>query len=403
MQTLVGIALAVAAGPVLAGWAYLAFLSLAALRYSRAVADPPADAPSLVVLIPAHNEASAVGECVRSLVAQRYPAERRRIVVIADNCTDSTQAEAVAAGAEVMVRHDEVLRGKGRALRWAMDGLIREAAPADAFVIVDADSIAEPDLLEGLARALRAGHQVAQADYTVLEEPDATSGDRLRALAILVFNRTRNMGRATLGLPAALLGNGMMLSRSLVDVRPWTAYSPAEDLEFGIETRLAGVRPVFVPAGVRGPMPIGYSAGAVQRERWEGGRWYVLRRLGPELLTRLLRHPDASLLDAFLDLAVPPIAVMAMVTGAGLVIAAAAVMAVGLSPVEVLPWATAAALAVVHVSVGLRAAGAPPGSIAALRSVPGFVWWKLRVYARLLFRGFDPNRWQRSLRKGESA
>jgi hypothetical protein len=33
-------------------------------------------------------------------------------------------------------------------------------------------------------------------------------------------------------------------------------------------------------------------------------------------------------------------------------------------------------------------------------AVPGFLVWKLSVYSQLI-RSFDPNRWERSLRKGE--
>jgi hypothetical protein len=57
-------------------------------------------------------------------------------------------------------------------------------------------------------------------------------------------------------------------------------------------------------------------------------------------------------------------------------------------------------LAAVHVFIGLRAAGAPGANIRMVMAVPGFLVWKLSVYSQLI-RSFDPNRWERSLRKGE--
>ncbi|HEY0410351.1 MAG TPA: glycosyltransferase, partial [Candidatus Dormibacteraeota bacterium] len=95
----------VAGGAVAAACLYLLTLSVAALFHRPA---PPGSAPRhrLLVLVPAHDEAALIGRCLRSLAAQRYPADLLRVVVIADNCTDDTAALASTAGAEVLVRHD---------------------------------------------------------------------------------------------------------------------------------------------------------------------------------------------------------------------------------------------------------------------------------------------------------
>jgi glycosyltransferase involved in cell wall biosynthesis len=140
--------LAVSGLPFLAAGLYLLILALASLRHRPAL---PSEAPRsrLAVVVPAHEEEALVGRCVRSLLRQRYPAGLYRVLVVADNCTDGTAAEAERSGARVMVRKDENARGKGRALRWAMDRLLAESDPPDAVVVVDADSVADPDLLAG--------------------------------------------------------------------------------------------------------------------------------------------------------------------------------------------------------------------------------------------------------------
>ncbi len=68
---------------------------------------------------------------------------------------DDTAAIAAAAGARVLVRDAPDARGKGQALRWAMDLLLAEDAPLDAFVVVDADTEADPDFLASLPRRVR--------------------------------------------------------------------------------------------------------------------------------------------------------------------------------------------------------------------------------------------------------
>jgi len=124
----------------------------------------------IAVLVPAHNEVELLPRCLASLRAQEYPAQLIRIVVVADNCTDATVEVARAAGAEVMVRDEPDLRGKGRALRWAIDRLVDETQPVDAIAVVDADSQAEPGLLGGLEAALTAGADAVQGEYLVLDD-----------------------------------------------------------------------------------------------------------------------------------------------------------------------------------------------------------------------------------------
>jgi cellulose synthase/poly-beta-1,6-N-acetylglucosamine synthase-like glycosyltransferase len=391
--------LLLAAAPVLLGWCYLAFLTLAALAVRLSNENQAPGRPRLTVLVPAHNEAALIARCVGSLRRQSYPAGQ--VVVIADNCNDATAAEARAAGASVMVREDQTRPGKGRALRWAMDAALAEPDPPDGIVIVDADSVADSGMLAGLARALASGAAAAQADYTVLSEDGASSGDQLRALAVLLFNRTRNRGRARAGLPASMLGNGMMLSRELLQTHPWSAFSAVEDLEFGTQCRIQGIRPRFVgDQGVRGPLPIGYQAGIGQRLRWEGGRFYVLRRLAPALIARLARHPDLATIDALLDLVVPPLWILVLVTALGLLMSLAATVLNVVAVAAPAVWTACVVLALIHVLLGLKAGDAPRGSYRTLVALPGFFVWKVTVYLRFL-RGFDPNRWQRSLRNGE--
>ena len=80
---------------------YLLALLVAARDSIRnpAAAAMTADAAPLrlAVLVPAHNEESGIEATLESLAACEYPADARRIVVIADNCTDGT-AELLAPG-----------------------------------------------------------------------------------------------------------------------------------------------------------------------------------------------------------------------------------------------------------------------------------------------------------------
>lgn len=394
-----GVVLAAAGLPFAAATLYLLALALASFRRLPAPARiaPPA---RLAVLVPAHDEEELVGRCVASLVAQAYPAGRFRILVIADNCEDRTAEVARAAGAEVLERRDD-RRGKGHALRWAMDRLLTEAEPPDAVVVVDADSVADPGLLAQLAGALVAGADAAQAEYLVLAEGTSTRS-RLVAAAFLLFHRVRLGGRAALGMPAALVGNGMLFSRRLLETRPWNAFTGVEDLEYTIELRLAGIRPRYVPAArLEGPVPHGYSGMRGQRLRWEGGRWHVVRTRLPQLLGHAVRR-DPRVLDAALDLAVPPLGLLAMGTLAGGAVTAAAVALRVAVAWSLSPWLVAVAALTAFVLLGLRSAGAPASLWLALLETPRFLAWKGVTYLTIAA-GFDPHRWERAERPAEVA
>ena len=381
---------------------YLVTLAVAA-GFARRIDSPsPGDLLSrLAVVVPAHDEERLIAACIASLRAQSYPSELYRIVVVADNCSDRTAEVAQAAGAEVMVRTSALdARGKGQALRWAMDALLSAAGAPDAVVVVDADSVCEPGMLSALQQELAAGHGVVQADYSLAAEAGSTRSE-LVAAAFLLFHRVRFTGRARLGMAANLVGNGMLFSREVLEQHPWNAFTGVEDLEFSLQLRLEGIEPRFAAAAhVSGPGSASRSGAVRQRMRWEGGRFHAVRTyLWPLVRTAATRR-DPRLLDAALDLATPPLSLLCMALLAGTAITTAAVLLHAEPAWALAPWLAGLASIVAFVVIGLRAVDAPAGTWRALVRAPAFLAWKLFTYARLL-RGFDVKAWDRTDRAGE--
>ena len=393
-MTLPDTLLALAALPVLGAAVYLAALALLA----RAPTPPaPASDARFDVVVPAHDEELGVADTVRSLLAVDYPQERFRVVVVADNCSDRTAERAEAAGARVLVRLDPTLRGKGHALAFAFERLGSEGK-ADAFVVIDADTLVSANLLGALAARIASGAEALQADYGV-RNPDSSWRTRLLHLAFTLFQSVRSSARERLGLSCGLRGNGMAFTRALLARVPHDAFSIVEDVEYGIRLGLAGCRVHYVPeARVFGEMAASELASRSQRSRWEGGRLALARRLALPLLGRAFRERSPLLLDLALDLLVPPLSYLAVATVVGFS-AAVAGIALGLGTVwaSVL-WGAAGLGLALHVARGWIQSGIGWRGLADLPYATFFVLWKVALWARP-----DPGRrgqWVRTTREG---
>ncbi len=91
------------------------------------------------VFIPCHNEGAIITETIRTLRAYLNSDQFHHdgvIIVVDDGSRDDTYAKAVAAGADVIYRH-ETNRGLGAATRAGME--IAHYIGCDAFAKFDAD------------------------------------------------------------------------------------------------------------------------------------------------------------------------------------------------------------------------------------------------------------------------
>jgi len=360
--------------PALLTTGYLAILTLFSLP-QRA----PARAPRTLrfdVIVPAHDEEAGVARTVRNLLALDWPADRFRVIVVADNCSDRTGERAVAEGATVLVRRDDERRGKGYALQFAFARVLADGF-ADAAVVVDADTLASRNMLAAFAARLGAGAHAVQADYGVLN-PDASWRTRLIAIAFALFHNLRSLGRERLGVSCGLRGNGMCFSADVLRRVPHSAFSIVEDVEYGIRLGRAGVRIHYAAeARVLGEMVSRDAAARSQRRRWEGGRMEIVRLHGFDLLEQGLRGRDRLLLDLALDVLIPPLSWIAAYTALGTGAVAMLTLGGAVPAWTILPWLLPCAFLVAYVLRGVQLSGMGLRGVASLAWVPAYMLWKL--------------------------
>ena len=323
MTTIANLILLVLALPATAVSLYLLILTL--LSHAPPAAPRSSRRLRFDVIVPAHNEAAVIEGVVASLRKLDWPADGFRVLVIADNCSDSTAVLARAAGVEVLERHDTEHRGKGYALAFAFQAS-QARGWAYAVVVVDADTEVSPNLLEAFATRIENGAAVIQAHYRVLNS-QASWRTRLMAIAMASFHRVRSRARERLRLSCGLRGNGWCITHRLLRQAPYRAFSLTEDIEYGIDLGLAGYRVHYADeANVAATMVSGEQAARTQRQRWEAGRLQLIRSKTPALL-RAARGPDGGVcLDLALDLLVLPLSYAAINVAVLIVLAGVALL-----------------------------------------------------------------------------
>jgi hypothetical protein len=139
-----------------------------------------------VVVIPAYNEAENLPDVLREMPAEVEGLPVRPIVV-ADGCTDATEATAHNLGA-VVIRRD-LRRGSGAAVRLGYEAALN--AGARVIVTIDADGQHDPKEMEALVRPLLEGDADMVQGSRVLGEFEVES--RARKHGVRIFARLMSL------------------------------------------------------------------------------------------------------------------------------------------------------------------------------------------------------------------
>jgi glycosyltransferase involved in cell wall biosynthesis len=191
-----------AVGLMIATMAFAAQAVAALLLSDRPLPVAPLR-PSIAVLIPAHDEEQTIEATLIGIKEELSPADR--LLVVADNCVDRTTTLATRAGADVVIRNDPNLRGKGFALAAGLRHLA--ATPPDVVVFIDADCRVGSGGVGLLARACAASHAPVQCLNLMIADPDSRAPPpRLAEFAWRIKNDLRPMATHASAYLANCLG-----------------------------------------------------------------------------------------------------------------------------------------------------------------------------------------------------
>ncbi|MEX0269914.1 glycosyltransferase family 2 protein [Leptolyngbyaceae cyanobacterium UHCC 1019] len=357
------------------------------------------DVPRLriAILIPAHNEAVGIGATLETLLGQLTRIDQ--LVVVADNCTDETAAVARDMGVTTIERFDETRRGKGYALDFGMDFLATH--PPDVVVIVDADCLVAPGVVEQISRLAIACNRPVQATYLLTQPAQPSPKAAVSTLAFTVKNLVRPLGLAQLGLPCPLTGAGMAFPWEVIRKVPLASGNIVEDMNLGLDLALAGYPPTFCyEARVTSALPQQARAAKSQRTRWEHGHLQTILTQVPRLLKAAVQKRQFDLFAIALDLLIPPLSLLVMLWAIAMAIMLVATyLGISYTPAVVLGSAGVMILVAIVSAWAKHCRADIPAKV--LLTIPLYIVWKIPLYFSFLRK--PQTKWVRTERDGTNS
>lgn len=255
-----------------------------------------------LVIIPAHDEELLLPRLLASIQKQYYSQELIRTIVVADNCTDNTAEVARQHGATVLERFQLKNKGKGYAIKWALE--MGNIDQYDAVLIVDADCIMNPTTLKCLD-AVMEGKQIIQCHISV-SNPDDSWFTRLLDVSRTIENEIYFPTKQRLGLSTHLVGTGMCFTTKTLMKYGWDSFTVGEDWEYYVKLLLQGETIGFAyDAKVYQIESSSLKQATSQRMRWSSGRFAIAWKYGFRLLARGIVERNIVKCDAAVPLIFP--------------------------------------------------------------------------------------------------
>ena len=343
-----------------------------------------------MIIVPAHDEATGLRQRLSALKEAASPA---RVLIVADNCRDTTAEIARELGVDVIERTDPARRGKGYALDFAKQHLSSD--PPEVVIVIDADCSIDAASIQLLIA--QCSEISAPCQATNLQRPQATASPavQMSTFAFFVKNVIRQRALKRLAGRVQLLGTGMAMPWVLFNRANLATSSIVEDIRLGNELAEAGHAPTLVEGATVWSEAESTANTFAQRQRWEGGFMNEAMREGPLRLVRSIRHGDLRSSWAAVSIMVPPFALLVLADIAVLVIATVAIWAVGASPAVLLLLAVPLLFAGMGLILAWLAGGSRFISLSALSRAPIYLAWKLPMYLGFVRRGV-PKDWLRT-------
>ncbi|OPX42373.1 beta-monoglucosyldiacylglycerol synthase [Ruminiclostridium hungatei] len=288
----------VATGVIAAVMGYFFIISVFGWRRRKEKQGAMSPAKNYAVIIAAHNEQTVIRSTINSVKAMDYPKDKFEVFVIADNCSDDTAAIARECGAVVFERRDNINKGKGKALSWIFDVILKAETEYDAVCILDADNLVSKDFLSKIDKKMREGYQVVQG-YRDMKNPWESWITSSYSITYWLANRLCQLPRQYLNINCTLTGSGYAINLETIRCLGWKVETLTEDVEFYFQLCLSDVKIGWAhDAVIYDEQPITLSQSWKQRTRWMQGHFSCVFLYGRRAVSKLFRERSLQAFDA---------------------------------------------------------------------------------------------------------
>jgi cellulose synthase/poly-beta-1,6-N-acetylglucosamine synthase-like glycosyltransferase len=255
------------------------------------------------LLVPAHNEERLLPALLESLKNQSYAKENYQIVVIADNCKDSTSLIAEMYHVNCLQRSTHNPSSKQEALQYAMGNFNFTPGFRDGYVcIIDADCEAHPDFLREMNFQLMKNKKAAAIQsYRYVKNVYESHITLLDAAGEALRNWVFCAPRKLAGASVFGNGSGILFERGLFEKLVNLPGSHlAEDKEWNMYLSEHNTKVDYCACA-----RIGYEAVSLkkdfqrQRKRWIGSHFAMMKTYSWKMLTQSILNLNFMQFDCF--------------------------------------------------------------------------------------------------------
>jgi hypothetical protein len=327
---------------------------------------PDGALPRVTIFAPLYGEAHLVPDLLAALRALDYPAAKRDIFVLVEEDDAPTRAALDGArGVSVLVTPPGRLRGKPRALQFALP-----FATGDLVTVYDAEDVPHPGQLRAAAAAFAAGSdRLACVQAPLAIRAGRSWIERQFALEYAGLFLKLVPGLARRGFPVLLGGTSNHFRADVLrSVGGWDPYNVTEDADLGVRLARLGFDVDVIAPATEEEAPDTLASWLGQRRRWFKG-WLQTAMVHLGRPRRLVRDLGARRALALTGLLLGTL-VAGFLQPLGLVSVAVALLAASsLGPVAALftgvmlvGYVAGHAVAIAVLASGARAAGLEPRS-----------------------------------------
>jgi cellulose synthase/poly-beta-1,6-N-acetylglucosamine synthase-like glycosyltransferase len=243
-------------------------------KFYRAPRHSEGNKRKFAVLIPAYKEDGVIVDVAQKALAQSYPADRFRVVIIADQLQRSTIEKLRALPIDVLEVTFEKST-KVKSLQFALQSIPNDF---DNIVILDADNVMGADFLEKMNAVHNSGQKAVQGE----RKPKNTNNtlSYLDGLSEAINNHIYRQGHTALGLSASISGSGISLDyKMFYEIMSGMTSVGGFDREMELLFLGRGVKVIYnKPAFVLDEKVQKTGVFENQRKRWISSQYHYLAR-----------------------------------------------------------------------------------------------------------------------------